>query len=94
MGPVPRFMVESYPVGLSANQLAAATDRAHDVTAQMRVDGIEVQLLQTILVPAEESLFYLFEAPSRELVEEIVNRARLPRERVVEAVDVDAKGGA
>jgi hypothetical protein len=91
---MPRFMVESYPVGLSAHQLAAATDRAQDVTAQMRVDGIDVQLLQSILVPAEESLFCLFEAPSRELVEEIVNLAGLPRERVVDAVDVGAKGGA
>lgn len=89
-----RFIVESYPVGLSARQLAAATERAHDVTAQMRVDGIEVQLLQSILVPAEESLFCLFEAPSRELVEEVVSRAGLPRERVVEAVEVGAKGGA
>ena len=91
---MPRFIVESYPVGQSALQLAAATDRAHDVTAQMRIDGIDVQLLQPILLPAEESLFYLFEAPSRELVEEIVSRAGLPRERVVEAVDVGAKGGA
>ena len=89
---MPRFIVESYPVGLSADQLAAATDRAQDVTAQMRVDGIDVQLLQSILVPAEESLFCLFEAPSRELVEEIVNRAGLPRERVVEAVDIGPKG--
>jgi len=87
-------MVESYPVGLSVTQLAAAADRAQDVTAQMRVDGVQVQLLHSILVPTEESLFCLFEAPSRELVEEIVNRAGLPRERVVEAVDVGSKGGS
>lgn len=90
---MPRFMVESYPVGLSAQQLAAATDRAVNVTAQMRGDGIDVQLLQSILVPDEESLFCLFEAPSRQLVEEIVNRAGLPRERVVEAVDVGPRRG-
>ncbi len=87
-------MVESYPVGVSAQQLVAATNRALDVAAQMRVDGVEVLLLQSILVPAEESLFCLFEAPSRELVEEVVSRAGLPRERVVEAVDVGPKGGA
>lgn len=91
---MPRFMVESYPVGVSAQQLVAATNRALDVAAQMRVDGVEVLLLQSILVPAEESLFCLFEAPSRELVEEVVSRAGLPRERVVEAVDVGPKGGA
>lgn len=87
-------MVESYPVGVSARQLVAATNRALDVTAQMRVDGLEVLLLQSILVPDEESMFCLFEAPTRELVEEVVSRAGLPRERVVEAVDVGPKGGA
>jgi Protein of unknown function (DUF4242) len=90
---LPRFLVESYPVGLTARELCAASERAVGVAAQMRVDGIEVVLLQSTLVPAEESLFCLFEAPSRHLVEEVVSRAGLPHERVVDAVDVGPEGG-
>jgi hypothetical protein len=88
---MPRFMVESYPVGLSAEQLMAASSRAVEVVAQIRADGVEVRLVEATLVPQEESLFCLFEAPSREVVEDIVKRAGLPLERVVAAVDVGFK---
>jgi hypothetical protein len=85
---VPRFMVESYPVGLSAEELTAASDRAAEVTDKLRLKGIDVRLIESTLVPAEESLFCIFEAPSKEVVEEVASRAALPIERVVDAVDV------
>jgi len=85
---VPRFMVESYPVGVTADQLSAASDRAERVTRAFRREGIDVRLIESTLVPSEESLFCLFEAPSREVVEEVAVRAAMPIERLIEAVNV------
>jgi len=90
---VPRFMVESYPVGLTADELTAASDRAARVAEEFRLDGIDVRLIESTLVPAEESLFCIFEAPSREVVEEVATRAALPIERLIEAVDVGPRIG-
>jgi len=85
---VPRFMVESYPVGLSAEELTAASDRAAEVTDKLRLEGIAVWLIESTLVPADDSLFCIFEAPSKAVVEEVASRAALPIERLVEAVNV------
>jgi hypothetical protein len=81
-------MVESYPVGISPHELTVASDRAAEVTDKLRLEGIEVWLIESTLVPVEESLFCIFEAPSKEVVQEVASRAALPIDRLVEAVDV------
>jgi hypothetical protein len=86
-------MVESYPVGLTADELTAASDRAARVAEEFRQGGIDVRLVESTLVPAEESLCCIFEAPSREVVEEVATRAALPIERLIEAVDVGPRTG-
>jgi hypothetical protein len=86
-------MLESYPVGVSTEQLTAAFTRAADVAAQLRVSGIEVRLVESTLVPAEDSLFCIFDAPSREVVEAVVIRSGLPFERLVEVVDIGPAAG-
>ncbi|HVS05042.1 MAG TPA: nickel-binding protein [Candidatus Dormibacteraeota bacterium] len=88
-----RFMLESYPVGISSEQLAAALMRAADVAAQLRVSGIEIRIIESTLVPAEDSLFCIFDAPSRKVVEDVVTRSGLPFERLVEVVDVGPAAG-
>ncbi len=90
---MPRFMVESYPVGLTADELTAASDRAARVAQELQLDGINVRLVESTLVPAEDSLFCIFEAPSREVVEEIAARAAIPIDRLIEAVDVGPTTG-
>ena len=90
---MPRFMVESYPVGLTADELTAASDRAARVAQELQLDGINVRLVESTLVPAEDSLFCIFEAPSREVVEEIATRAAIPIDRLIEAVDVGPTTG-
>jgi hypothetical protein len=86
-------MVESYPVGLTAEALTAASDRAARVAEEFRLGGIDVRLVESTLLPAEESLFCIFDAPSREVVEEIAARAALPIERLIEALDVGPTTG-
>ena len=85
---MPRFMVESYPVGFTPAELTAASERASELSAKLRIDGIDVRLVGSTMVPAEESLFCIFDAPSRDVVEEVVTRAGLPLERLSEVVDV------
>lgn len=91
---MPRFMTESYPVGVSSEQLTAAFARASDVAAQLRESGIEVRLVESALVPAEDSLFCIFDAPSRKVVEDVVTRSGLPLERLVDVVDVGPAAGS
>lgn len=85
---MPRFMVESYPVGFTPAELTAASERASKLSAQLRIDGIDVRLVESTLVPAEESLFCIFEAPSREVVEQVMSRSGIPLDRVSQVVDV------
>src|SRR5260370_30923445 len=92
-GEVPRFMVESYPVGVSPQELTAASDRAAQVTDKLRLEGIEVWLIESTLVPVEESLFCIFDAPSPEDVQDVARRAALPGDRLVEAVYVRPLAG-
>lgn len=87
---MPRFMLESYPVGVSSEELTAAFTRAADVAAQLRVSGIEVRIVESTLVPAEDSLFCIFDAPSRKVIEDVITRSGLPFERLIEVVDVGA----
>jgi hypothetical protein len=85
---VPRFMVESYPVDVSAQDLIAASERAARVTDKLRLEGIDVWLIESTLVPVEDSLFCIFDAPSKEVVKEVARRAAMPIDRLVEAFDV------
>ena len=90
---MPRFVVESYPIGVTARNLRAASIRVEKVSKDLRLSGIDVALIESTLVPSEESLFCIFEAPSREVVEEVASRAALPIERLIEAVDVGPRTG-
>jgi len=89
---VPRFLGESYPVGIGRKNLTAAARRAQLVASQMRAQGIAVWFVKSTFLPSEDALICIFDAPSAATVEELSRRATLPVERVVEAVDVDMEG--
>jgi hypothetical protein len=80
---VPEFLAETYaPRG-------GAVDVA-DVAWAGRVgqDGASVRLLGAILVPEEETCFWLYQAPSAAAVRAAMTRARLRPERITPAVAV------
>lgn len=56
------------------------------VADQLTREGKPVRFVRSILVPEDETCFYLFEAPSVEAVHEAAERAGLQVERVTEAV--------
>ena len=85
---MPRFLGESYPVGVGRKTLSAAARRARVVAAEMRAEGSEVRFVKSTFVPTEEALICLVDAPSAEVVTELGRRAGLPIERIVEAVEL------
>jgi hypothetical protein len=83
---VSEFLIEAYvsrteaPGGPpSAEALSRAADR-------LTHEGWEVHLMRSILVPAEETCFYLFRARSGDVVREVARRSGLRFERLHEAV--------
>jgi hypothetical protein len=85
---MPQFLVESY---LSAAPAALEDARGRARRAAELGDG--VRYLRTTFLPGDETVLHLFEAPSREAIDQAGRRAALDFERIVEAVD-DASRGA
>jgi Protein of unknown function (DUF4242) len=50
----------------------------------MRHEGIPVRFVRSVFVPEDEACFYLYEAPSAEVVRQAAWRAALPFARFTE----------
>lgn len=88
---MPRFVGESYPVGLDRASLIEAARRARVAATKMRAEGTAIWFVRSTFVPAEDALICLFDSPSPDLVMELSRRSGLPIERVVEAIDLNGK---
>jgi hypothetical protein len=80
---MPEFLAETYaPRGApGAADAALAADQASG-------PGGPVRLLGAILVPGEETCFWLYQAPSAGAVSEAMTAARLRPERITPAVSI------
>lgn len=85
---VTTYLVERYWPGVSQADLAAAVLRARRSAATMLRQGKRVRYVQATLVPDQETVLCLIEAESAELVAELNERARIPYDRIAEAVAV------
>jgi hypothetical protein len=88
---VPEFLVEAYVPRMAASAGSRFADDVSAAAERMTEEGRFVRLRRWILVPEEETGFYLFHAQSGEAVREAAMRGGLSFERVVEAVS-DWKG--
>jgi hypothetical protein len=83
---VSEYLVEVYrPRTLSRS---APDPTPHDLSIalkKMTTDGNPIRLVCSIFVPDEEICFYLFEASSREAVEDAATRSGLVFDRVMAA---------
>lgn len=93
---VPAYFVECYAPDLTRGDLSPLVARAREAAGAMRSTGIGVRSLGWILLPEEDTVFCLFEAPSLAAVEELGRRAAIRVDRIVEAVHVPghARGGS
>jgi hypothetical protein len=79
-----RHLVESYWPGVTEARLARSTRRVQAAARRLRQDGHDIRFLTGMLVPEDEVGLCLFEAGSRESVEEACRRGGLPFDRILE----------
>ncbi len=83
------YLVECYWPGVSEHKVAAAARQAGAVAAQLRRQGRELRFLGSLLVPAEETVFCLFEGTESD-VRAASAQAGIPAERILESFRVSA----
>jgi hypothetical protein len=86
------YLAECYWPGVSEQKLAAAARRAREAASELRREGAEVDFLGSILIPADETVFCLFEGREAD-VRAVSERAGIPFERVLESLRIDGKQG-
>jgi hypothetical protein len=85
---VPTYLVERYWPGVTSELLLEALNRGQSVMEQMSTEGTPVRALTSILIPAEEVVFSIYEGPSPAAVRQLNERADIPISRIVEAVTI------
>lgn len=82
------FMVQRSLKGIPMDQLAAAQQRAIDTAAQMRSSGESVQYIRSAFVPETGQCNCLFEAQDAGQVGKLNQKAGIPYDRIVPALDL------
>jgi Protein of unknown function (DUF4242) len=80
------YLVERYLPGATRNDADAVAEQVEAATAQMAAEGIPVRYLGATFIPADETCFCEFEAPSKEVVEWANERANASFARILPAV--------
>ena len=86
------YLVECYWPGVNEEKLATAARRAHEAAVELGTSGRDVEFLGSILVPADETVFCLFEGAEAD-VRAASEQAGMPFERVLESLRIDATQG-
>jgi hypothetical protein len=86
---MPNYLVESYLA-----DTPAAVEEARERARSLADDGDGVRYVRTTFLPDDETVLHVFEAASAEALERAARLAALEYERIVEAVERSADGGA
>jgi hypothetical protein len=85
---MPTYLVEAYkPHGRDVEELARLEESAQAAAREVSRSHADVRYVRAILVPEDETCFYVFEAPSREVVAQAAVRAGLSEARITESVE-------
>jgi len=76
-------MVECYWPDVTDEKAEAVAARARSSADALTREGSPVRYMGSILMPADDVVFYLFEGSSADAVREASERAEIPFERVV-----------
>lgn len=85
------LLVECYWPGVSEESIIAAARRAEEVVSDVQQDGGDVRFLGLLLIPAEETVFCLFQGREAD-VRTASLHAGVPFERVLTSLRVDGGG--
>jgi hypothetical protein len=90
---VKQFLVEVFAPRSQAGELRRVEERARAATRRVSHAAAGVRYLRAIYVPEDETCFYVFEAPSADLVAEASALAGLSDSRIVETLEGSAPRG-
>jgi hypothetical protein len=82
------YLVECYWPGISEQELAVTLRRVRAAARVLQQEGGTVDLVGTILVPADETVFCLFDGVEAD-VRTVSAQAGVPFERVLESLRID-----
>jgi hypothetical protein len=82
------YLVECYWPGVDSHLVKAAVERAQATSAELGTSKRQVELVESVLVRADETVFLLFEGTSED-VRFVVEQAHVPFERVLESIRID-----
>ena len=83
------FLAERYLPCASADLARADAKRARAMSELLTREGTNVRYLNSMLVPADQMCFALFHARSAEQVQQLIERAAIPYEHIVEALRLE-----
>ena len=84
------YLVECYWPGVDEAKLSEAVQRAKAVLSMRGRAGRRVEFVGAILVPADETVFCLFDG-AEEDVRSVTEQAGVPFERVLASLRIDGK---
>ncbi len=84
------FLVEVYAPREAASLAAARVEDVSRAADQVSEEGVDVCLLRAILVPDDETCFYLYRSSSADAVREAATRAGLRIERITAAASCES----
>ena len=82
------YMVERSLKGIAMNDLAAAQQAAIATAQRFSADGTPVRYIRSTFVPESGACMCLFEAGAADAVKRVNESAKLPYDRVTEALDL------
>jgi hypothetical protein len=83
---VPTYLVERYWPGVTSELLLEALNRGRQVIEEMSVEGTRISVLSSTLIPGEEVVFSVYQAPSADAIRQFNERAGIPVSRIVQAI--------
>lgn len=83
-----RYLVEHYWPGTTAERCRATAERVRTTAEAMTRGGTPIRCLHSIVVPADEAAFCVFDAASIDVIEQLYARAGVRFDRIVDAMEV------
>lgn len=82
------YMVERSLKGIAMSDLAAAQQAAIATSKQFSAEGTSVRYIRSTFVPESGACMCLFEAAGADAVKRVNEAAKIPFDRVTEALDL------
>jgi hypothetical protein len=84
------YLLECYWPGISEERIVATAHRTRKAAAALRRQGAAVDFLSSILIPVDETVFWLFEGLEADIRMASLH-AGVPFERVLESMRFDGR---